>query len=72
MTKQKFSEIFPNIHQWVDQGDTVELGWEENTDSLVRALDEGGLVWESPDNLSLDEALQRLDNFLEKYFEENE
>ena len=72
MTKQKFSETFPNIHHWVDQGDIVEIGWEENTDSLVRALDEGGLVWGSPDNLSIDEALQKLDNFLKKYFEENE
>ena len=71
MTKQTFSETFPNIIQWIDQGDTVEIGEEQYTDSLVRALDEGGVVWESLDNLSLDDALQRLDSFLEKYFEEN-
>lgn len=45
MTKQKFSETYPNISQRVDQDDTVEIGYEENTDSLVRSLDKGGLVW---------------------------
>lgn len=71
MTKQKFSETFPNIHQWIEQGDTLEIGEEYHTNSLIRAIDEGGVVWESPESLSIDEALQKLDNFLEKYFEEN-
>lgn len=71
MTKQNISEIFPYISQWIDQYNLIEIGEDENTDSLVRAFDEGGLVWKSSNSLSFDEALLALDNFLEKYFEEN-
>jgi len=62
-----FTKTFPNINNW------IEIGSDEHSESLVRALDEGGLVWESTDQqLTIDDALLALENFLIKWFEENE
>jgi hypothetical protein len=41
------------------------MGADHYSRSLVRALDAGGMVWESPeDDTTLDEVLQTLDVFL--------
>jgi len=45
-----------NEHGW------IEIGSDEFSTSFVRALDEGGLVWEGNDEYaSLDDALRALD-----------
>jgi hypothetical protein len=48
----------------------IEIREEEYSSSLVRALDEGGLVWESSDeHESVDEALQALEMELAEWLE---
>ncbi len=60
--KSRFSEIYPNIAHWVTTQGWIEIGQDEYSSSLVRALDEGGLVWESSDgHTTVDEALQALE-----------
>jgi hypothetical protein len=44
-TKPSFEARCPNISLWVTECGTVEIGYDPNTDSFVRAIDEGGMVW---------------------------
>jgi len=60
--KSQFSKVYPNIAHWVTTRGWIEIGEGEYSSSLVRALDEGGLVWESSDDHeTVDEALQALE-----------
>ena len=38
---------YPNITHWIEEMGWIELGQDEYSKSLVRVLDEGGMVWES-------------------------
>jgi len=68
--KSQFSKVYPNIAHWVTTQGWIEIGEEEYSDSLVRALDEGGLVWESSDeHQTVDEALQALEIALAEWLE---
>jgi hypothetical protein len=57
-----FAGRYPHIARWVQDG-LVEIGWTGfGTASFVRALDEGGIVWEGTATYpSLDDALAALD-----------
>ncbi len=66
-----FSEIYPNITQWIETLGWIEIGEDEYSDSLVRLLNEGGMVWESDHtHNSIDEALQALEAELIKIMKE--
>ena len=55
-------EAYPNITRWVEAYGWIEIGQDEYSTSLVRALDEGGMVWEGGDDYeTLDEAMQELE-----------
>lgn len=41
-----FDAQYPNIAQWVQDG-WIEMGQDEFSESFIRVLDAGGLVWES-------------------------
>ena len=57
--KQNLEKQFPNISHWVNEQGLTEIGADENSSSMVRILDEGGLVWEGKSSYkTLDEALQ--------------
>ena len=54
--------VFPNITRWVKDHGIVEIGYDPNTDSFVRAIDEGGGVWTGkPRYETLDDALMDLE-----------
>ena len=60
-----FEQMYPNISEWVNSYGWIEIGDDGQSSSLVRALDEGGMVWESDDDdAMLDEVLNALDAFL--------
>ena len=61
-----FEQIYPNIAEWVNSYGWIEIGAAHYTSSLVRALNEGGLVWEDDDDedATLDEILKACDTFL--------
>jgi len=58
-----FAKAFPHIAEWVLAGSYVEIGYTESyVRAFVRALDEGGVVYEGRTKYaSIDEALQDLD-----------
>lgn len=59
-----FSKNYPNVNYWIETQGWVELGSDEDSDSWVRILDEGGMCWEDEDSVSLDEALKNADIWL--------
>ncbi len=66
-----FSQLYPIIARWIAEQGWIEIGSDEYSASLVRALDPGGLVWESNANTdSIDTALVALESALEAWFEE--
>ena len=67
-----FSENYPNLNWWVENQGWIEIGQDENSRSMVRILDEGGMVWESdPKSKALDKDLNGAERFIEKWIEEN-
>ena len=68
-----FAETYPTISRWIEEQGWIEIGSDEYSSSLVRALDPGGMVWESDSNLdSIDEALKELEKELKDWFKKNE
>ena len=67
-----FSQIYPTIARWIEEQGWIEIGSDEYSHSLVRALDPGGLVWESTsEHKTVDEALAALEVALEEWFDQN-
>jgi hypothetical protein len=57
--KLDLEKQFPNISHWINEQGWIELGQDEHSSSMVRVLDEGGLVWEGKNSYkTLDEALR--------------
>src|SRR4051812_496668 len=46
--KNSFKDLYPAIAEYVSGWGWIEVGRDERNRSFVRALDEGGLVWEAP------------------------
>ena len=66
-------ETYPNIARWVEAYGWVEIGQDDSSDSFLRALDEGGMVWEGEgDYKTLDEAMQALEAGLAEWIEQYE
>ena len=66
-----FEEHYPNLADWVADG-WLELGFDYNTNSFVRLLDEGGMVWEGKREYpSIDAALAEAEEAAKAWFEEN-
>ena len=66
-----FEKTYPNITRWVMSHGRIEMGQDDYSSSFVRALDEGGLVWEGQDDYgSMDEALQAIEEGLAEWIEE--
>jgi hypothetical protein len=60
--KSSFEAAFPNITRWVKEFGTVEIGYDPNTDSFMRAMDKGGMVWKGESHYeNLDDAIQDLE-----------
>jgi hypothetical protein len=59
---QRIDTTYPTIARWVMEYGWIEIGHDDMSRSFVRALDEGGLVWEGQeDYATLEDALQDLE-----------
>jgi hypothetical protein len=66
-----FSQRYPNITHWIDSLGWIEIGQDEYSQSFVRLLNQGGMVWESEDHHeTIDEALQALETDLVEILKE--
>ena len=63
----KFSSTYPNIAAWTESYGWIEIGQDNFSQSLARALDMGGMVWEGKSKYkTVDAALGDLEAALEK------
>ena len=66
-----FSSTYPKIAAWTESYGWIEIGQDDFSQSFVRALDIGRMVWEGkPKYKSVDTALDDLEAALEKIIEE--
>ena len=66
-----FEEKYPNLASWVEDG-WIEIGRDDYSDSFIRVLDIGGMVWEGERSYpSLDAALAAAEEAAKAWFEEN-
>src|SRR5690349_17566410 len=66
-----FTEEYPNIASWIKDG-WIEIGRNGYSTSIIRVLDEGGLVWEGGTmHKSMDNILQEAENAIAHWTEKN-
>jgi len=64
-TRSPFETTYPAIVEWVEFRGWIEIGRDDYRRSMIRALDEGGMVWEGKTHYaSMDELLRDLENGL--------
>ena len=63
-----FEKLYPQLTSWVESRGWIEIGDDGNSSSWLRILDEGGLVWESDDDKSIDQALSEAEKFLKENY----
>lgn len=67
-----FEAQYPGIADWINRGGLIEIGPDNYTNSFIRAIDEGGTVWDSSEDYStLDDALKALDEGIKAWIDEN-
>jgi hypothetical protein len=68
---QHLDVTYPTIARWVMEYGWIEMGHDDMSRSFVRALDEGGVVWEGQAAYAtLDDALQDLEAGLAAWMRE--
>lgn len=71
MPESFFSVHYPNIAAWIALDGYIELGYEPNTNTCARALDEGGMVWSGGRSTgTLDEWLEALEAGIGEFMDE--
>ena len=66
-----FTAKYPNIAGWIKDG-WIEIGRDGYSTSIIRVLDEGGLIWEGGTrHRSLDKILQEADDAIADWTENN-
>ena len=57
--QSSFEAVYPNITLWVKDCGIAEIGYDFNSDSFIRAIDEGGMIWSGKSRYeNLDAAFQ--------------
>jgi len=59
-----FEKNYPYLATWAATQGRIEIGYEYETNSILRIIDEGGMVWEDEESNTIDEALKRGEKYL--------
>ncbi len=66
-----FEAKYPHTARWVEAFGWVEIGFDGMSSSFVRALDEGGMIWEGkPQYSNVNKALQALETAVGRFMQE--
>ena len=69
---QHFEDTYPAIARGVTEFGWIEVGQDEMSRSFIRAIDEGGMIWEGrEDYATLDAALQDLEAGIAAWIQQN-
>src|SRR3954471_16074130 len=53
-----FAEAYPHLSRWVEGSGWIEVGDDGSRPSMIRVMDEGGMIWEGASHhASADQAL---------------
>lgn len=67
----EFTGKYPNIASWIKDG-WIEIGRNGYSTSIIRVLDEGGLIWESGTrHRSMDKILQEAEDAIADWIQNN-
>ncbi len=67
----QLSQRYPIINRFVLERGWIEVGFDDYSQSFIRALDPGGLVWEGKESYnSLDDALVDLERGLARWMKD--
>ena len=67
-----FSSLYPAVAEWMKDWGWVEVGHDDFSQSFIRVLDIGGLIWEGKRKYrSVDEAFKAAEKAIEKWHEAN-
>jgi len=68
-----FEKTYTYLYRWAASYGCVEFGQLEESDGLVRCIDEGGTVFESPAKvINLEKALEMANEAMYDWFEIND
>jgi hypothetical protein len=71
-TSSSLEKSYPTITRWIKSDGWIDIGQDDYRRSMVRVLDEGGLVWEGKTRYAtLDELLLDLETGLANWMQEN-
>ena len=71
--KGTLAKAYPNVAYWITGRGRIELGVEYYSESIIRVIDEGGLVWEGQEHYdTLEEALAEADAAIGKWLQGEE
>lgn len=59
-----FEKQYTYLSAWINTSGWIELGSDDHYDSLIRILNEGGMLWEEENAKSINEALKMAENYL--------
>lgn len=67
-----FEKAYPNIAKWMDRG-YIEIGYDDGfTNTFIRVLDMGGMIFEGETKYeSVDAALAEADAAIAEWYDEN-
>ncbi len=64
-------KAYPNIAAWTQDG-WIEIGRDDFSQSFIRVLDIGGMIWEGKESYeTVDEALAEADAAIAEWYDEN-
>ncbi|MFN9789716.1 MAG: hypothetical protein ACK53X_01320 [Holosporales bacterium] len=67
-----FGTEYPYVDKWVQGDGWIEIGYDYNTKSFIRVLDEGGMIWSGRARYtSVDEALAEANCAIGEWLENN-
>ena len=66
-----FEKDYPYVSAWVYTIGWIEMGSDNYSNSMIRILNEGGLVWEDNKSQSIGEALKDAENYLKNQLPED-
>lgn len=63
-----FEKKYPYLSQWILVEGRIEFGSDYMFSSLLRLLNEGGMVWEDKESKEITEALEKAESYLKNDF----
>lgn len=68
--KPAIEELYPAVTDWVQNAGWIEIGDQQGIGFVVRALDNGGMIFESTKPKTLRQALSSLERGITRHFQQ--